>query len=260
MVNGVQSKNGTGVTEFKSWAAVEEKASLLWRNACYYNEEGSDIYELAKELEVGVQQHQPSRVLILTRAKEYFNEQFEEAKAAVPEPPQSKIKLKVPTAESTPAGQSKKITIHVGGRGGSTGSQTPLTSAGSRRSESIAPSAVGPTGIRNAVSQQSPAASALSPSPSVKGKIGEDANQVPLTPAAGAPGTPMAQTPAQVQPMVQTPNGAGLMTQQAFAPVPALPPPPPRNPIWEYPWRPEGKGTAIPHPFIPKTKSEPNGY
>lgn len=55
MVNGTQSKNGTRVSEFKSWAALEDKASLLWRNACYYNEEGSDIYELAKELEVGRQ-------------------------------------------------------------------------------------------------------------------------------------------------------------------------------------------------------------
>lgn len=188
-------------------------------------------------------------VLLLTCAKEYFYEQFEDAKAAVPEPPQSKIKLKVPTAESTPTGQSKKITIHVGGRGGSTGSQTPLTSVGSRRSESIAPSAVGPTGLRNAVNQQqSPAASALSPSPSVKGRVGDDASQTPLTPAPGVPGTPMAQTLAQVQPMMQTPNGTGLMTQQAFAPVPAPPPPPPRNPIWEYPWRPEGKGTSTPLP------------
>ena len=52
MVNGTQSRNDTGVSEFKSWAALEEKASLLWRNAYYYNEEGSDIYELARELEV----------------------------------------------------------------------------------------------------------------------------------------------------------------------------------------------------------------
>lgn len=170
----------------------------------------------------------------------------------MPEPPQSKIKLKVPTAESTPAGQSKKITIHVGGRGGS-GSQTPLTSAGSRRSESVAPSALGPTGLRNAVNQQSPAASALSPSPSVRGKIGDDASQAPLTPA---PGTPMAQTPAPIQPVMQTPNGAGLMTQQAFAPVPAPPPPPPRNPIWEYPWRPEGKSTSTPPLPYPKPKKK----
>jgi hypothetical protein len=52
LVNGVQGRGATGVSEFKSWNALEEKASLLWRNAYYYNEEGSDIYELAKELEV----------------------------------------------------------------------------------------------------------------------------------------------------------------------------------------------------------------
>lgn len=54
MVNGTQSRSDNGVSEFKSWAALEEKASLLWRNAYYYNEEGSDIYELARELEVSL--------------------------------------------------------------------------------------------------------------------------------------------------------------------------------------------------------------
>ena len=52
LVNGTLGKNDNGVSEFKTWAALEEKASLLWRNAYYYNEEGSDIYELGRELEV----------------------------------------------------------------------------------------------------------------------------------------------------------------------------------------------------------------
>lgn len=53
MVRGGQMKpDAGGQSEFKSWAAFEDKAGLLWRNAYYYNEEGSDIYELAKELEV----------------------------------------------------------------------------------------------------------------------------------------------------------------------------------------------------------------
>lgn len=46
--------------------------------------------------------------------------------------------------------------------------------------------------------------------------------------------------------MAHAPNGNGtpLMTQQAFAPTPA--PTPPRNPIWEQPWRPEGsKGKSL---------------
>lgn len=152
------------------------------------------------------------------------------------EPPQSKIKLKVSGSESTPAGQSKKITIHVGGRGGSTGSPTPLPSAtGSHRSESQAPPGVGPTGLRNAVSQDAQAAEP-SPSAAANVKAAADATQQALfAPIPG--GLP------QAHPMPQTPNGA-LMTQQAFAPVPAPAPAPapPRNPIWEHPYRPEGKG------------------
>lgn len=52
-IKGMVGRAGaTGVSEFKSWAALEEKASLLWSNAFYYNEEGSEIFELAKELKV----------------------------------------------------------------------------------------------------------------------------------------------------------------------------------------------------------------
>jgi hypothetical protein len=53
LVKGVHGRyEATGMSDFKSWNAFEEKASLLWKNAFYYNEEGSEIYELAKELKV----------------------------------------------------------------------------------------------------------------------------------------------------------------------------------------------------------------
>lgn len=42
----------TGVSLYKSWAALEQDATFLWTNAQYYNEEGSEIYELAGELRV----------------------------------------------------------------------------------------------------------------------------------------------------------------------------------------------------------------
>lgn len=52
MVKGVHGRHGpTGVSEFKSWGAFEEKSKLLWTNAYFYNEEGSEIYELGQELE-----------------------------------------------------------------------------------------------------------------------------------------------------------------------------------------------------------------
>lgn len=53
MVKGVHGRGDvSGVSQFKSWAAFEEKAKLLWENAYFYNEEGSDIFELAQDLEV----------------------------------------------------------------------------------------------------------------------------------------------------------------------------------------------------------------
>jgi hypothetical protein len=43
----------TGHTLFKSWDALEEAMSLIWKNARDYNEDGSDIYNVSLELEVG---------------------------------------------------------------------------------------------------------------------------------------------------------------------------------------------------------------
>lgn len=51
MVRGTHGRHGS--SDFKSWTSFEEKAKLLWKNAYYYNEEGSEIYQLAQELEVG---------------------------------------------------------------------------------------------------------------------------------------------------------------------------------------------------------------
>jgi hypothetical protein len=53
LVKGIHGRGDTGgQSDFKSWTAFEEKAKLLWDNAYYYNEEGSEIYDLARELEV----------------------------------------------------------------------------------------------------------------------------------------------------------------------------------------------------------------
>jgi hypothetical protein len=53
LVKGIHGRAPpTGVSEFKGWSAFEERASLLWVNAHYYNEENSEIYNLATELKV----------------------------------------------------------------------------------------------------------------------------------------------------------------------------------------------------------------
>ena len=44
----------TGRTKFTSWQAFGEKASLLWTNAHYYNEEGSEVYVEATKLKVPI--------------------------------------------------------------------------------------------------------------------------------------------------------------------------------------------------------------
>lgn len=121
LVRGIHSRRDKGgKSDFKTWAAFEEKASLLWENAYYYNEDGSEIWQLAKELE------------------DFFRDQLREAKAVVAEPPAKSIKLKM-TGKDTP-NLPKKITIHVApGNSNSVGSPGPVTaqSVGSLVSDGV---------------------------------------------------------------------------------------------------------------------------
>jgi hypothetical protein len=80
-VRGVIGRNPpTGFTELKSWNAFESDMSLIWTNAQIYNEDGSDIYNLANEL------------------KDVFRKRLAEAKSKVDEPPQPKLKLNMSAA------------------------------------------------------------------------------------------------------------------------------------------------------------------
>ncbi|KAI0178780.1 Bromodomain-containing protein [Hypoxylon sp. FL1284] len=108
-VRGQRGRGGaTYVSDFKNWAAFEDQASLIWKNAYHYNEDGSEISLMAQELE------------------QFFRSEVKEAKLHVPEPPQPKIKLKVPTSSETVA-HPKKITIHVGGKTSAAASPAPVT-------------------------------------------------------------------------------------------------------------------------------------
>jgi hypothetical protein len=52
-VRGNHGRGGsTGISDFKSWRALEEETEKIWHNAWHYNEDGSDIAVLAQELEV----------------------------------------------------------------------------------------------------------------------------------------------------------------------------------------------------------------
>ena len=53
LVRGAKGREKpTGVSSFKSWRALEDEASTIWANARLYNEDGSEIFQLAIEFEV----------------------------------------------------------------------------------------------------------------------------------------------------------------------------------------------------------------
>ncbi|RDA90754.1 hypothetical protein CP533_2978 [Ophiocordyceps camponoti-saundersi (nom. inval.)] len=195
MVRGTHSRHDTaGVSEFKSWAAFEEKCKLLWNNAYFYNEEGSEIFELAQELE-------------LTFGQEAFYGQLKKAQTFVPEPSQPKIKLKVGQAQEAPA-PSKKITIHVGGRGGSTDSPTP------HAPQSTAPPALnGSSATRSSVRLEAARGVSLSSTP-------------PQQPTRQAENVARMATTVPVPFPAATP-GSSRATGPMLLPHPPPPPPPP---------------------------------
>lgn len=53
-VDGEHGRNEhTGITDFKTWDAFADEISFIWRNAKDYNEDGSEMFELAIQFEVG---------------------------------------------------------------------------------------------------------------------------------------------------------------------------------------------------------------
>ncbi|KAF2969927.1 hypothetical protein GQX73_g3615 [Xylaria multiplex] len=219
----VRGQHGRGeatyISDFKGWAAFEDQASLIWKNAYHYNEDGSDIFTMAQELE------------------EMFQELLKEAKENVPEPPQPKIKLKLPQAAETP-GHPKKITIHVGGKNSATGSPAPATgqSGESELTRNETPVNRNPFGGASSagtsvnLSQldkaRSMSASVGPPSPGVMGvpKTEEIVQTAPATRPQATPTTFQHFVPVVVNTPIQ--NGATPQYQQ---PPPPPPPPPKRS-------------------------------
>ncbi|KAF3764690.1 Bromodomain-containing protein [Cryphonectria parasitica EP155] len=227
-VKGMQGRGGaTGISHFKSWAAMEERASLLWNNAFYYNEEGSEISELAKEL------------------KDAFYEQLNEAKACVEEPPQPKIKLRAPSTQTptTGPGRPKRITIHVGGgREDSQGS--PASQAGPSGDTAVAQPAVNggiaiPPPTATSLPTPGPAAGAP-PTPTAAVKREDSARQSPAIPPQVSNG----YSSSAFRP-VMTPVNGQSQPQHAGMPNGHAPPVvqhPPR-PLYEMKYR--GPGTNV---------------
>ncbi|CAJ2500093.1 Uu.00g029460.m01.CDS01 [Anthostomella pinea] len=235
----VRGQHGRGeatyISDFKTWAALEDQASLIWKNAYHYNEDGSEISLMAKELE------------------DMFTELVKEAKQHVQEPPQQpKIKLKLPQSSETP-GHPKKITIHVGGKASATGSPAPVTgqSADGEATRNGTPigrnpfGGVGSTGTSISLSQlekaRSMSTSAGPPSPSAIGMAKAEEAARPIRPSPAITPQPAGITFQQfAPPVMHHPQGLGSMPMpngpNYMAPHPPpqqrqqqQPPPPPRR-------------------------------
>ncbi|KAI1752225.1 Bromodomain-containing protein [Xylaria castorea] len=212
----------TYVSDFKGWAAFEDQASLIWKNAYHYNEDGSEIFAMAQELE------------------ETFQELLKEAKEKIPEPPQPKIKLKLPQVAETP-GHPKKITIHVGGKNSVTGSPAPAT-AQSGESEATrngtpvnrnpfggASSAGTSVNLSQLEKARSMSASVGPPSPSVIGvtKTEDTVQTAPVARPQATPTTFQHFVPVVMNAPAPTANSTTPQYQQTLPQAPPPPPPPP---------------------------------
>jgi Bromodomain len=108
-IRGIHGRNqATWITDFQSWKAFEEEASFIWKNAREYNEDSSEIFELAGELEAA------------------FNRRLADAKSVVEQPPQQKVTIKMPPK------QSIRLTMHRSEQSPSTASRpgTPAQERG----------------------------------------------------------------------------------------------------------------------------------
>ncbi|KAI1103574.1 Bromodomain-containing protein [Jackrogersella minutella] len=221
-VRGQHGRGGaTYVSDFKAWAAFEDQASLIWKNAYHYNEDGSEIFSMAQELE------------------QCFHELLKEAKLHVPEPPQPKIKLKMPTSSEPPA-HPKKITIHVGGKTSATGSPAPVTGQsgeGEATGSNGTPVGRNPFGGSTATSvslsqlekARSLSASVGPPSPSAAGLTkSEDVVRPPPAFTTPQPFTPPVMPPSNVAPNGAVPpplpppklSAADILEAQKYRPRP----------------------------------------
>ncbi|KAI6769582.1 hypothetical protein HG530_004211 [Fusarium avenaceum] len=215
MVKGMHARGETtGSSDFKSWAAFEEKAKLLWTNAYFFNEEGSEIYSVAQELEC---------------QQEFFYDQLKQAQAAVAEPSQPKIKLKVGGSNDTPTPGPKKITIHVGGQRDSADSPAPA-----QQKETIT------NGLNvNGTARTSTPAQVTNPQLEKVTSASVSALPSPTPSTQAAPSTEEAAkaTPA---PLIRTLSGVATQGTPGIpiaapiappAPVPVAPPQPIHNPL-----------------------------
>ncbi|KAJ5902435.1 hypothetical protein N7495_002963 [Penicillium taxi] len=124
-VRGTDSrKNVSKTTAYPTWQSFEEEVAFIWRNAREYNEDGSEISNLAGVLE------------------KYFKRRVAEAKKHVPDPVQvdghpemPRIKLKLGMRNPEPVVQ--KLTLKMAGHISETSKEDTLSSGFSVDNESL---------------------------------------------------------------------------------------------------------------------------
>ncbi len=170
--------------------------------------------------------------------QESFRAELEKAKAAVPDPPQPKIKIKMPTAQEVPAGP-KKITIHVANNARAPSAESPALTGGSLSSDAAPNGPVPPRPPFTAQLEKarSMSGSAPSPSPSAAAKP-EDAVRnehaaVAPRPISAAP--VLAPSVASVSPV----HPGGVLIPNGHVPAVVAPPP---GPVFDIKYRLPGKG------------------
>ncbi|MCJ1310899.1 hypothetical protein MMC25_004567 [Agyrium rufum] len=271
MVRGIRGREKpTGVSFMKSWHEFEEEVTKIWNNARIYNEDGSEIFELASEIEA------------------HFKNRFAEAKKHVAEPAQPKVKLRMSAKSPEPA---PKITLRIGHKAGTENdsgvsvdkealqrqkdlvaagvneqnkaetngsvsrppSRNPLASSGSgpnglptlnslsqdRRSASINPSPTAVNGVKAETQNGlSPVLGSAQSRPASGDGTTTEAKQSPIPPSIEMP------PPAIITPKLPSGSPHPPATTQTIPPPPPTPqPPPPVNPL-DSRWRPQGKGIA----------------
>ncbi|KAF2459805.1 Bromodomain-containing protein [Lineolata rhizophorae] len=210
-VRGIQGRSPpTWVTEFKSWDEFETEVSYIWNNAREYNEDGSDIFDLAGEFE------------------EMFKERLAEAKSKVEEPayPGGRVRL------SAPKGSGIKLRLHRGSPSatasgadtpGARSSATPGVAADSNAAQSgangarprsragsgatPAPSAIGQRAARSG-SGASPAPAATTNGVKSEVQPGQSPALSAIRPSSAVPGAQVRLTPSMPPPPARQNNGS----------------------------------------------------
>lgn len=213
----------TGKTDLKSWQALEDEMSLIWTNAREYNQDGSDLFNLAAELET------------------FFYKRLAIAKKQVQQPTQPTLKLKV--APAAPAASKPSIKLKFGGAKASPGAPSPAPSAASpavmdrstpgvivhnealeRQKEMVASAMNGEQRSRGRLPSQQPSAPQVR-NPFGGSRSGSNSTPIPSLATAGSP--PHTNGVKNEAPVRQSPGPNAVRPSSAASShlPPSMPPP-----------------------------------